>query len=243
MIMRYAALSAVAMTILGFFASVSPVAADESFPGELSGNVALTSEYSFRGIAQSDEHPAFQGGVDWSHDSGFYLGFWGSNVDFNDGDEASVEMDVYGGMTGEVAGLNWDLGLIYYAYPGADSSLDYDFVEAKASLGYDFTVMALTAALNYSPDYFAGSGDSFYYSLGADVPLPHDFSLSAHAGYQDIDDEAAFGVPDYIDWSIGAGYTWENIDMSLAYVDTDLDRNECADGCSERIIFSLKFSF
>ncbi len=60
---------------------------------DVSANVGFVSEYSFRGIAQSDEHPALQGGFDVSHSSGLYAGIWGSNVDFNDGDQASVEVD------------------------------------------------------------------------------------------------------------------------------------------------------
>ena len=224
------------------FAGAQPAFAAEesSFPGTFSGNVGATTEYSFRGIAQSDEHPALQGGIDWGHDSGLYLGFWGSSIDFAD---ATVEMDFYGGMTGNFSEqFTWDAGFIYYAYPGSADGLNYDFIEAKGALGYDFSVVAMNASVNYSPDYFAGSGDSFYYSLGADVPLPHDFSLSGHVAYQDIDDEAAFGVPDYFDWSAGIGYAWNNFDFSLAYIDTDLDSGECADGCDERVIFSLSYA-
>lgn len=66
-------------------------------PGEFESYVTLVSEYSFRGVAQSDEGPALQGGVDWSHDSGFYIGSWASTVDFNDGDEANIELDIFAG--------------------------------------------------------------------------------------------------------------------------------------------------
>lgn len=228
-----------------FFMAVFPACAEENslVPGSFSGNVALTSEYSFRGIAQSDEQPALQGGVDWAHDSGFYLGVWGSSVDFNDGDEASVEVDLYGGLTGNLTeNTGWDIGFIYYAYPGADSNLDYDFIEAKAALSHDFGSFAATASINYSPDYFAGSGDAFYYSLNAEAPLPHNFTLNGHAAYQSIDDEGAFGVPDYLDWSAGLGYAWDRIDLSLNYQDTNLDETDCVDGCSGRFIFAVKYN-
>jgi len=211
---------------------------------DLSANVGFVSEYSFRGIAQSDENPALQGGFDLSHVNGLYAGVWGSNVNFNDGDEANLEVDVYGGYSGEFNGITYDIGLVYYAYPGADDSLDYDFVEAAVTVGYDFDAFSTSVSINYSPEYFGDSGDAIYYALGFDVPLPSDLTLSAHVGHQVIDDNAAFGVPDYTDWSVGLGYNLAGFDLSLQYVDTDLEEpSECADGCDSRIIFGISKSF
>lgn len=216
---------------------------------DLSANVGFVTEYSFRGIAQSDEGPAIQGGFDVIHDSGFYAGVWGSNVNFNDGDEARLEVDVYGGYNGSFKGLSYDIGLIYYAYPGADSSLNYDFVEGAVAVGYDFDVLSASASVNYSPEYFGDSGDALYFATAVDVPLPADLTLSAHVGYQTLDDEAAFfGTPSpensYLDWSIGLGYNLAGFDLSLQYIDTDLDEpSECSDGCDARVIFGISRSF
>lgn len=219
-------------------------AATTLFDSELSANIGLVSQYSFRGITQSDEGPALQGGFDITHSSGLYAGLWASNVDFNDGDEASVEIDLYGGFANTVDKFSYDVGVIYYAYPGADSSLDYDFWEGKLEVGYDFDLFYATAGLNYSPDYFAGSGDALYSSLGVEIPLPKDFILSGHVGYQAIDDNSAFGTDDYMDWSVGLGYTYEGFDLSLQYVDTDLDEpGDCADGCDAKILFGISRSF
>ncbi|PZQ43613.1 MAG: hypothetical protein DI551_11800 [Micavibrio aeruginosavorus] len=205
----------------------------------LSANTGLFSDYVFRGISQSDEGPALQGGFDASHSSGLYAGVWGSNVDFNDDDEASVELDFYAGFASEYQGFTYDLGVIYYAYPGADSDLDYDFWEVKAGLGYDFDVVAVDGSINYSPEFFGETGDAVYYAAGLSVPLPYDFSANAHAGYQTIDDGE-----DYTDWSLGLGYTVAGFDLSLTYTDTDLDEpEECADGCSDRIVFGVSKSF
>lgn len=145
--MRYSLLlSASALVLMAF-----PVnAEDYSIPGEFSGNVGFVSDYVFRGITQSDENPALQGGFDYEHDMGVYLGVWGSSVDFNDNSEASFEVDFYGGYRGEVDGFSYDLGAIYYVYPGADSALDYDYYELMASLGYDFEVASAGASVNYS---------------------------------------------------------------------------------------------
>ncbi|MBI1301507.1 MAG: porin [Alphaproteobacteria bacterium] len=223
----------------------SPFAAQADSSGfDFTGNAALVTEYVFRGITQSDEGPAVQGGFDASHESGLYAGVWGSSVDFNDGDEASAEVDVYAGYSGTFKGLNYDIGAIYYAYPGADSSLDYDFWEAALAVGYDFDLFSASASFNYSPNYFADSGDAQYYALGVDVPLPKDFTLSGHVGFQEIDDNGAFGVEDYIDWSVGLGYSIHGFDLSLQYIDTDLDEpSECADGCDARVVFGVSRSF
>lgn len=205
----------------------------------LSANVGLFSEYVFRGISQSDEKPALQGGFDVTHSSGLYAGLWSSSVDFNDGDEASIETDLYGGFASEYNGLSYDLGFIYYGYPGADSNLNYDFWELAVALGYDFDVAALSASANYSPDYFGSTGDSVYYATALDVPLPYDFSFTAHAGYQTIDE-----AKDYADWSLGLGYNLAGFDLSLTYHDTNLDEpSECVDGCSDRIVFGVSRSF
>ncbi len=203
-------------------------------------NASIVSDYVFRGISQSDESAAVQAGFDISHEAGLYAGAWASSVDFNDDDEANVEIDFYGGYSGEANKVSYDIGGIYYAYPGADGSLDYDFFEVYGSLGYDFEVAEATVGINYSPDYFAGSGDSVYAHLGADVPLPHDFTLSGGIGYQEIDDNDAFGTPDYTDWNVSLGYDWKNVNLFVAYHDTNLDEpGECRDGCSGRVVFGI----
>ncbi len=229
--------SVIAMSACAF--TVSANAETQLGDFTLSANTGLVTDYVFRGISQSDEGPAIQGGFDVGHSSGLYAGVWASNVDFNDEDEASVETDFYAGYSGDFNGFNYDLGGIYYAYPGADSDLDYDFFEVAGAVGYDFDVAALSGSINYSPDFFGGTDDAFYYAAALDVPLPYDLSLAAHAGYQTIDDGE-----DYTDWSLGLGYSVAGFDLSLAYYDTDLDEpEECADGCDSRIVAGISRSF
>ncbi|MDE0795416.1 MAG: TorF family putative porin [Alphaproteobacteria bacterium] len=142
--------------------AAEPFIDEKSFPGAFSANIGLFSEYYFRGISQTDDAPALQGGLDWSATVdggtgiGVYLGVWGSNVDFNEAagvDGATIEIDYYGSLTGDIgsAGLGWDVGFIYYTYPGAAGSLDYDFVEGQGALSYDFGFASATVSLNYSP--------------------------------------------------------------------------------------------
>ncbi|MCD8498142.1 MAG: TorF family putative porin [Alphaproteobacteria bacterium] len=223
----------------------APAFADDmGIPGEFSGSVTFTSEYAFRGIVQSDEHPALQGSIDYEHDSGFYAGVWGSSVDFNDGSQATVEMDPHAGFAGEIGNISWDIGAIYYMYPGANSGLDYDFFELALALGYDFDIFSLSGAVNYSPNFFADSGQSLYSAAYLGVPLPYDFAINAHVGHQQIDDERAFGADSYTDYAVGLGYNLAGFDLALDYVGTTLDEpGDIADNGEDRVIFSISKSF
>lgn len=213
---------------------------DDNIPGDFSTTIGFVSEYSFRGLTQADEGPAVQGSIDWSHDSGFYAGVWGSNVEF---DDASLETDLYVGYSGEAAGFTYDIGALYYLYPGADTDLDYNYYEGSLAVGYDFDVLALSASVNYTPDNFADSGDATYVAGNVDVPLPFlpfDMALNGSIGHQWIDDEDKFGVDDYMDWGIGLTANVEGFDLGLRYIDTNLDEpDECEDGCDQRVIFSI----
>lgn len=224
--------------------STAALADDHGFviPGEFDSYVTFTNNYVFRGISQSDEGGAIQGGIDWSDDSGIYAGVWGSSVDFDD--DTDFELDLFVGYGDSLTEeLSYDLSLIYYAYPGAPSGSDFDFFEVYGALSYDLEVASVTGSVNYSPDNFGGSGDATYLAISADVPLSHGFSLSGHVGHQSIDDEAAFGVPDYVDYGLSVNYQYEEFAFNLAFTDTDLNSTECEDGCSSQILFGVSASF
>lgn len=215
---------------------------------EFSGNVALTSDYQFRGISQTDEDPALQGGFDVSHSSGFYAGVWASNVDFEvqTVDDAHLELDVYAGYGGSITDkLGFDVGVLDYNYPGADGALDYDFTEVYGSLSYDFGPAALTVGVNVSGDYFAASGDSTWTYASLDVPLMNDFTLAASYGDMSIDKNAVFGTPDYNAWTLGVSKELGGFGFDLTYSDTDLSDTQCfggSDWCEDRIIFTISKS-
>jgi len=217
--------------------AISTAAAEVTF----SGNVALTTDYVYRGISQTDSGAAIQGGFDLEHSSGFYAGIWASNLDF--GDDADIEIDYYAGFGGEFSNkLGYDLGVIYYAYPDSDAADtgDYDFTEVYGSLSYDFGPAAVTGGLAYSSDFFGGTDNSLYASVGVDVPLPNDFALGFHYGSQDIDNGT-----NYDDWKIGVSKSWAGFDFALDYTDTDLsDRNDCGNAniCDDRVIFTVSKS-
>lgn len=245
--------SVVVVGALAALASVSAIASDKSgIPGSFSANVSLTSEYYFRGLSQTDDAPAIQGGFDYevplAKPVGLYLGVWGSNVDFNEAggvDGATIEIDYYGGLKGEIgdSGFSWDVGFIYYSYPGAAGSLEYDFWEAQMALGYDFGFAAVTASVNYSPENFGESGDAYYPKLAIDVPVPgiKDLTLSGSVAKQFIDKEAVFGAPDYVEWNIGVGYTVAGFDLAVNYTDTDISPS--ADANDAMVLFTVGRSF
>lgn len=227
-------------------------AEESSFPGTFSGNVAITSEYYFRGLSQTDDAPALQGGLDYelslAKPVALYVGAWGSNVDFNEGggvDGATIEIDLYGGLRGAIGdtGLTWDIGGIYYTYPGAASGLNYDFVEVQGALGYDFGFAAVTGSVNYSPENFGKSGDATYTKLALDVPVPgiKGLSVAGYVAHQDIEKEAVFGTADYNEWNASITYNVLGFDLSVAYSDTDVSPS--ADGNEEAVLFTIARSF
>ena len=100
---------------------------------EFESNVALSSEYMWRGTPQSDGNAAISGGFDISGESGLYFGVWGSNVEYFD--DATMELDYYAGFAGEMeSGISYDIGYLMYDFPGAD----YDLKEIYLGLGYSF---------------------------------------------------------------------------------------------------------
>lgn len=224
----------------------SPVQAQEP-PITLSGNVALTSDYVFRGTSQSDEHAALQGGLELALPTGgpeLYAGFWGSSVDFTD---ATVEVDGYAGARGEIHGFGYDANVTYYWYPGSASNLNYDFVEIGGSLSYDAGFAIPTIGVQYSPDFFGDSDQAWYGYAGVEVPvpgLPLPLTLTAQVGHQWIRDNAAFGLPDYVDWQIGASVEVWGVALGVTYTDTDIAKSACgSDLCDGRVLFTVSKDF
>jgi uncharacterized protein (TIGR02001 family) len=227
------------------------LASSTAVMAEISGNVALTNDYRFRGISQTDGDAAIQGGFDYAHDSGLYLGVWGSNVSFLGG--GSVELDYYGGYAGDLTdAIGFDVGAIYYDYPGDEASgVDLEFWEVYGGLSGDLGQVSLSGTISYTSDYFAETGDAVYYDLGAELPLPAGFTLAAHYGYQTIDDGEAppkgkgfFNTNEdsYSDWSVGVSKSYWGVDFNMSYVDTDLSDTDCfstANVCDGVLVFSV----
>lgn len=235
-----------------------PAPADEKIlGGNITGSLGLTTDYTFRGVSQSRENPAIQGGIEYQHDIGAYIGLWGSNVDFRDSDEAQAEFDVYGGYrTALTDDISADIGVIYYAYPGANELKNYDYVEVYASAEYSFPVglamgsgfdiekASVGLGVNYSPENFGESGQATYVKATAAAPFANGITLDGHIGKQWVEDNAAFALPDYMDWSVGVAYALpKQFEAKLQYIGTNIDEDDCADGCDGKAVATLSKSF
>jgi uncharacterized protein (TIGR02001 family) len=225
------------LLICGAFAAV---AAAPAFAQEvaISGNVALTTDYAFRGISQTDQSPAVQGGLDLSAGS-FYAGAWASNINFGTGG-ANLELDVYGGYKFAAGPVNFDVGIIGYLYPGAaddGAELDYweGYVKPSIALSDSFT---LGGALYYSPEFTGESGDGFYYEVNGAFTVNPSLAFSGAVGMQSVDTSGFFfGEDEYTTWNLGGTYTAMGLGFDLRYVGTDVDNVEIAD---DRVIFTVK---
>lgn len=195
----------------------------------LTANVTLASQYRYRGLMQSNNKPAIQGGFDVVHASGFYLGNWNSSISWlNDADSrvsAPVEMDFYGGYKANLAqDVPVDLGVLQYYYPG-DYPSHYtspDTTELYAGIGYGPLTFKYSIAMT-NLFGFADSKYSQYFDLSGNIDTGiWGLTLNAHVGRQlvrNVDDGA------YTDWKLGLTKDFgQGLSVSLAYLDTDADR-------------------
>ena len=216
---------------------------------ELSANVGLTTDYVFRGFSQTDEGPAVQGGFDLTYGS-FYAGVWGSNLEFED-DGTNIELDFYAGFTPKWRNLDFDFGVIYYAYPdGDDSGGELDFWELKAGVsGKVADPVTLGVTVYYSPDYTLEVGDNWVFEGTAEVALPAFTRVSpvlkGTLAWQEGDEDE--GGIDYGYYNIGMGFTFrEKFSLDVLFWDTfDLDGCNTATvfQCDERVVATLSASF
>ncbi len=227
------------------------MAAEES-PHKLSGSLTLASDYVFRGISQTGGDMAIQGGLEYTHSSGFYLGTWGSNVgwieDFQGYDSGNLEIDLYGGYRGGIGdtGLTFDVGAIQYFYPGDKPSgvTDADTTEIYAGLGWKW----FTAKYSYylsdevfgfgKPGYDDADG-TYYLDISASYPLGESgFTLGAHWGTFQF--EGSADAQDYDDWKLSLAYdmgklsnTLSGVTLGIAYTDTDAKKSKWTDANNE----------
>lgn len=233
---------------------LAPVAAAAQMrveaPGlTLTAMPALSSDYLFRGISQTRGRPAVQGTFEALHDSGFYAGAFISNVAFA-GTDARQELDLVAGYRFAALGIAWDIGAIYYSYPGYSRppggyNIDYAEGALKASKAID--AVTLLAGAYLSPDFFGQSGTGFYLEGGADVALPLGVTASGRLGYQWIEREPRFGTPDYAAWSATLSReVFAGLTLAVGYHGTDISRNQCSGGqkiCGDRVMLTLSRKF
>lgn len=173
---------------------------------EVSGNIALGTEYFFRGIDQSGGE-AISGGFDVGFDSGFYVGTWASSIDFSGG----LELDYYAGFGGDISdSVSYDIGYLFYGYPQGPSSEEFE--EFYGSISFSDA----TVGFNYSDDYYASTGESTYLYLDYGFDVSEDFSLSFHFGTMEADDPAN----EADDYSISLSTEAAGLGFDLSWLDS-----------------------
>jgi uncharacterized protein (TIGR02001 family) len=220
--------AALALGTLPAWAQTAAPAAPAS-PWTITGNAGLFSDYRFRGISQTALKPAFQGGLDVAHSSGFYAGNWNSNIDAGLYDGANLEMDFYGGYKATFGDFGLDVGAIYYYYPGSGLTA-YKIDNTELYIGGSWG--PFTAKYSYAVSDFFGapnSNGSSYFDLGFSYDVGNGFGVNAHYGYQTLKGDARVpqmngSTPDSItDYKIGATYTLEGFVLGGAFVGTNRD--------------------
>lgn len=200
---------------------------------ELSANIGFTSNYLFRGVTQTDDQAAVQGGLDFEHEGGFYIGTWASNVDFGDGD-SGYEIDAYFGVAGEIgaSGVGFDVGYIYYAYPSLD---DADLGEIYGALDF----MGLYGMINYVTN--ADDSDlegTISYELGYSFDVTADIALGATVGHVAWDQS---DWEDYTWWSLYLTKSTSMGDFTFAYTQNDIDDDSNIDDPRFNVSFVMSF--
>lgn len=241
------ALSAAPLVVMAEEAAPAAAPAEPASP--LSFNVGVVSDYLFRGVSQTHGRPAVQGGIDYAHPSGFYIGAWGSYItwvkDFLG--SGSTEIDVYGGYKNTFGGGDWnyDVGYITYNYPNHGSpitgvlanpntqelyvSMGWKWLSAKYSYATSSHFIGWYAGPNGAGVYDGKTRGSDYLELNANYDLGDGWTLIGHAGHQKVKGfNANPGVvksANYDDWKIGITKDVGFGVVGLAYSDTNAGGN------------------
>ena len=184
--------------------------------GQVSGNIAIQSDYVWRGLTQNEGDVSFQGGFDFEDESGFYAGVWGANVNFGG---ASTEGDLYIGFANEIEGFEYDVGIIEYTYHGSSVASDNNFTEYYVSGGI--------AGFGLSYAFGDEFGDNVEVGYGFDIE-----GISIGAAYGDYEDSHEY-------WTVGVSGEIEGIGWDISYWDVDMDDGSDMDSS---IVFTISKS-
>jgi uncharacterized protein (TIGR02001 family) len=217
---------------LALMGGVIPAARADDAAGTVVGSLALTNDYLFRGLSQTNQDAALQGSLEYDHASGWYAGAWGSNVSWlsdlsSSGAHISnsLELDFYTGLRGALTeALKYDLGIYTYYYPGdypAGFTLPYT-TELYVSLSYRL----VTAKYSHSVTNLFGfpdSKNSGYLDLALNWEFVPTWTLNTHWGHQRV---AGNGDFSYSDWMFGVTKGFKHgYSVALCYHDTDADES------------------
>jgi uncharacterized protein (TIGR02001 family) len=211
----------------------------------LSYNVGVVTDYRYRGISQTRLKPALQGGADFAHSSGFYLGTWASTIKWvkDGGGDARVEVDLYGGYKFNAGPVAMDVGVLRYLYPNSSLGVSPNTTEIYAAGSFGPATLKYSHAVS-NLFGFADSKGSGYLDLSATFDLGNGWSVVPHIGHQKVKNNGAFS---YTDYSVTVAKDLGNgIVASLAVVDTDNNNYLAPNGKNlgkAGAVLGLKYSF
>lgn len=241
--------AAVAPLALAMFATPAFAQDEETGPITVSGSAALVSDYRFRGVSMTDKEMAVQAGVTVAHESGFYVGTWGSNLaGWGTFAGSNMELDIIGGYKTEVGGVGIDVGLTWYMYPGGLDKTDFaePYVKVSGTAGPASVLVGVAYAPKqealgkwYNNGTTAGTGiydnpgakaDNVYIWGDVSTGIPDTgLTLKGHLGYtkggnNGLGPQGTSISPtgEYVDWLLGADYALGPVTLGVAYVDTNL---------------------
>lgn len=210
---------------------VAPAAAPEAKPdNEITYNIALASDYRYRGVSQSRVKPALQGGADWTNNpTGIYAGTWLSSIKWIDdaGGDDNVEWDLYAGKRGDITkDVSYDVGGLYYFYPSNGLHPNANTFELYGQIS------AGPFSLKYSQSTtnlfgFADSKNSGYVDAGLNFEVYDGYTLNLHAGHQNVRNN---GASSYNDYKIGVTKDFGIVSVSLAAIKADTGAYYAPDG-------------
>lgn len=207
--------AAAALAVPTFAAAQAPAASP------IAGNFSLVSDYRFRGLTQTFEEPAIQGGFDYAHSSGLYLGNWNSSIADTFYGGSPLEMDFYAGYKPTFGDITLDLGVLYYYYPGSDAPGigRIDNTELYAGAAWKWLSLKYFHAVS---DFFGvpDTKDSSYIDLTASYTFAGGWGVSGHIGHQKVENISA---ADYTDYKIGITKDVSGWLLGLAFIDTDAE--------------------
>jgi uncharacterized protein (TIGR02001 family) len=225
----------VAALVSAFSASAMADDAPAAPASPFSTNVALTTNYLYRGISQTGGKPAIQGGFDYANANGLYIGTWGSSISWlSDGGAAAnagLELDTYGGYRSTAGALGYDVGFLRYNYPGtyAPGATKGDTNEIYGKLTYSYFYVKYSYSLGDTFGVPDASGTN-YVDITGTYPIPDTtYTLAAHYGKQSYSGSSAkynaaiaSGSPTYSDYNISVSKDLTNgYAASLTYSNTN----------------------
>jgi uncharacterized protein (TIGR02001 family) len=183
----------------------------------ITGNMSLVSDYRFRGLTQTFEEPALQGGFDYAHSSGIYLGNWNSAISDTFYLGSPLEMDFYGGYKGTAGPLGYDVGVLYYYYPGSSPKIDN--TEIYAGVSWQFLSLKYFHAVS---EFFSvpGTKNSNYVDFTATYDMGNGWGINGHIGHQKVKGVAN---ADYTDYKLGITKDVGGWVFGASFIDTDAE--------------------